>query len=72
MKNSFIKLAAVLAAFAIPALAVDKAHVECHYSSYHAAGKAVVVMAIAKKVDAVAVEKQVNIMVSDAVWLAAE
>jgi hypothetical protein len=65
-------LVAVLAAFAVPALAVDKAQVESHYRSYHAAGKAVVEMAISKNVDVVAVEKQVNVMLADAVWLATE
>lgn len=72
MKTYLIKILAVLAAFTVPALAVDKAQVETHHRSYHAAGKAVVEMAISKNVDAAAVEKRVNVMLADAVWLATE
>lgn len=71
MKNPLIPFLAVLAALAVPALAADKAQIESHYRSYHAAGKAVVEMAIAKNVDAAAVEKHVNVMLADGVWFAA-
>ena len=51
---------------AVTVSAADKAQVESHYKSYHAAGKAVVEMAIAQKVDAAKVAKKVDIMVADA------
>jgi len=72
MKNPYIMLVAVLAAFTVPALAADKAQIESHYRSYHTAGKAVVEMALSKQVDAGAVEKQVNVMLADAIWFAHE
>lgn len=72
MKHPILTLLAAVAAFTVPAVAADKSQVESRYRSYHAAGKAVVAMAIAKNVDAREVEKQVDIMLGDAVWLATE
>ncbi len=74
MKSNTSLFAIVLTALAcaFTASAADKAQVESHYLSYHAAGKAVVEMAIAKKVDAAEVERKVNAMLVDAVWLAGE
>jgi hypothetical protein len=54
------------------ATAADKAALHSHYLSYHAAGKAIIGMALARKVDAAEVEKKVNGMVTDAVWYAGE
>src|SRR5262245_429185 len=50
--------------------AADKAEVETHAKSYHAAGKALVEMAITKKIDPAGLEKQVDTLVADAVWFA--
>ena len=52
--------------------AAEKAELESHASSYHAAGKAIVEMAITKKVDSTEVAKRVETLVSDAIWMAKE
>ena len=52
--------------------AADKAEVDKHYNNYHAAGKAIVEMTISKKVDAAEVEKKVQTLLDDSVWLATE
>ena len=72
MKSNFVLLVSAFALLTSFAHAADKAQVEAHYQSYFTAGKAVVEMAISKKVDAAEVEKRVNIMVADALWLARE
>lgn len=71
MKSKLLVLAA-LAVLVAPLRAADKAQVEAHYQSYYTAGKAVVEMAILRKVDAAEVAKRVDIMVADALWLAGE
>ena len=71
MKSKLLVLAA-LAVLVAPLRAADKAQVEAHYQSYYTAGKAVVEMAISRKVDAAEVAKRVDIMVADALWLAGE
>lgn len=71
MKKLFLTLILTLAAVAA-GRAADAAAVNQHYTSYHAAGKAVVEMAIAKKVDAAEVAKRVEIMVADALWVVQE
>jgi len=73
IKTKCLPFLALLMLALLPALrAADRAQVEARYLSYHAAGKAVVEMAIAKRVDAAEVAKKVEIMVGDAVWLATE
>jgi hypothetical protein len=73
MNTKCIPFLATLILALVPALrAADRAQVEARYLSYHAAGKAVVEMAISRRVDAAEVEKKVEIMVGDAVWLATE
>jgi hypothetical protein len=73
MKYSRSILAATLMAFAtFQTQAADKAAVDTHVNSYLAAGKAIVEMSITKKVDAAEVEKKVQTLVADAVWLATE
>ncbi len=74
MKNYLVLLATSLSVLACgaSASAADKAQIESRYQSYHAAGKAVVAMAITQKVDPAEVAKKVDIMVADALWLAAE
>ncbi len=52
--------------------AASKADVDAKYNSDHAAGKAVLEMALTKKIDAAEVEKKVNAMVADASWIATE
>ena len=70
MKKNLI-LCAVLG-LAFNSRAADTAAINSHYTSYHAAGKAVVDAAIAKKIDAADVAKKVDVMVADAVWFAGE
>lgn len=65
-------LLATVALLTAPLRSADKTQVEARYQSYYTAGKAVVDMAISKKIDAAEVEKRVNIMVADALWFAAE
>lgn len=73
MKNSLLlALTATVFGLATASGATDKAALEAHYLSYHTAGKAVVEMAINKKVDAAEVDKKVQTMVADAAWYAAE
>lgn len=73
MKSKLVTFLAIVLFPLIPALpAADRAQVEARYLSYHAAGKAVVEMAISKQVDAAEVAKKVDTMVNDAVWLATE
>lgn len=72
MKNKIIVLLAVLAAFAVPAVATDKAQVESHYHGYAVAAKSVIDMTLTKKVDAAAVEKLVDTMLPHAIWMARE
>lgn len=71
MKSKLLVLTA-LALLAAPLRAADKAQVEAHYQSYYTAGKAVVEMAVSKKVDAAEVAKRVDTMVADALWFAGE
>ncbi len=73
MKTPALKtLLATFIVAATSAFAADKAAIESHSLSYHAAGKAVVEMALTKKVDAAEVEKKVDTMLADAVWAAGE
>jgi hypothetical protein len=74
MKTKLILLVTSLSALVctVKASAPDKAQVEAHYKSYHAAGKAVVEMAITQKVDPAEVAKKVDIMIADALWLAGQ
>lgn len=58
--------------WATTSFAADRAAIETHYLSYHKAGKTVVEMGLLKKVDAVEVEKNVEVMLADAVWMAGE
>lgn len=69
---SVILAATFLAVASFQAQAADKAAIDSHATSYLAAGKAVVEMSITKKVDAAEVEKKVQTMLADAVWLATE
>ena len=71
MKTKLVLLT-VLAALIAPLRAADKAQIEARYQSYYAAGKAVVDMALSKKIDAAEVAKRVDIMVADAIWFAGE
>lgn len=71
-KTSTLLMAGIVMAFATSLQAADKAEVESHYKSYHDAGKAVVEMALTKKVDAAEVEKKVNTMLTAATWVAGE
>lgn len=70
--KSIVLLLAACAAFTSAARAADKAQIEARYLSYHNAGKAVVTMAVAKKIDPAVIEKHVDTMVADALWFAAE
>lgn len=70
MKTFALFAALALALSPSHLLAADKADVETHAKSYHDAGKALVEMAITKKVDAAALQKQVDVLVTDAVWFA--
>lgn len=74
MKKFWMILAAVLCSAASGSLVAgpDKAVLNQHVLSYHTEGKAVVEMAITKKVDVAAVEKRVSVMLSNAVWTATE
>ncbi len=73
MKYSHSLLAATLMAVAtFQAQSADKAAVDTHVNSYLAAGKAIVEMSITKKLDAAEVDKKVQTLVADAVWLATE
>lgn len=73
MKNQFLYCLILTLSLVPPSLrAADRAAVEARYLSYHKAGKAVVAMALTKRVDAKEVEKQVDVMVADAVWIAGE
>lgn len=74
MKKFWMILAAVLCSATGGSLVAgpDKAVLNQQVLSYHAEGKAVVEMAITKKVDVAAVEKRVSVMLSNAVWTATE
>jgi hypothetical protein len=72
MKTSLLPYLVLAVALVAPASASDKAQIESRCHNYHAAGKAVVAMTISKQVDAAVVEKQVNLMLTEAVWLAQE
>lgn len=73
MKIKCLALFAIVSLSILPCLrAADRAQVEARYLSYHTAGKAVVEMAISRRVDPAEVEKKVDTMVADAVWLATE
>jgi hypothetical protein len=64
---------AIAAGFLAPIThAADKAEVNTRFQTYYKAGKAVVDMAISKKVDAAEVEKKVEVMLAEATWLAKE
>ncbi len=52
--------------------AADKVAIESHFTSYHAAGKAIVEASLTRKVDATELDKKVQTMVADAVWFAGE
>ncbi len=54
------------------AVAADSTAIDARVASYHAAGKAVVDMALSKKVDPAAAAAKVDTMVQDASWLATE
>ncbi len=49
--------------------AADTAELKAHEATYHAAGKALVDMALAKKVNATDAAKHADVLVKDAVWL---
>jgi hypothetical protein len=73
MNRSIIsKLILSVLLFVTTSGAADKAAIDAHYLSYHKAGKAVVEMGLLKKVDAGEVEKNVEVMLADAVWMAGE
>lgn len=72
MKHHLLPLLSACVVLVAPARAASKADVDSHCNSYHAAAKAVIEMAINKKVDAAIVEQKVNVMLADAVWLARE
>lgn len=63
-------LSVVISSFTLTA--ADKAEVDKRYNSYHSAGKAIVEMTISKKVDSSEVEKKVQTLLDEAVWLATE
>lgn len=73
MKKSQLVAASIAGSIAaLTVFAIDRQALESHYLSYHTAGKAVVEMALTKKVDVNQVEQQVRTMVADAVWVAGE
>lgn len=53
-------------------LATDKSELEARCAHYHQNGKAIVEMALLKKVNAADVEKRVGELVTDAVWMGNE
>src|SRR5689334_1121104 len=65
-------IAAFLLALVLPASALDKTELNSRFQNYFKSGKAVVEMAIAKKVDAAEVAKRVDQMLTEAAWLAQE
>ena len=69
---STLALASLTILATLSSSAADKAEIDTHCNSYHAAGKAIVEMAISKKIDAAEVEKKVEILVKEAVWAATE
>lgn len=71
-KTSALIIAGLMLACTLPVRSADQAGVEAHYKTYHDAGKAVVEMALTKKVDPAEVEKKVNSMLTAASWMAAE
>lgn len=74
MKKQIALLFTLLASlvFSPTVNAADKAEIDKHCNTYHAAGKIVIDMAISKKVDVAEVSKQVDIMVQEGVWLCGE
>lgn len=73
MRNPFLSCLILTLSLIPPTLrAADRPAIEARYLSYHKAGKAVVAMALAKRVDVKEVEKQVDVMVADATWIAGE
>lgn len=72
MKKTSTLLTACLLAATFNVIAADKAEIDARYKSYHEAGKAVVEMALTKKVDAAEVEKRVETMLTAATWIAVE
>jgi hypothetical protein len=70
MKTRLILPALAFALSILPCPAADKAEVETRARNYHAAGKSIVEMTITKKIDAATLEKQVDILVTEAVWFA--
>jgi hypothetical protein len=73
MRNQFLSCLLITLSLVPPSSqATDRTAVQSHYLSYHKAGKAVVAMALTKRVDVKEVEKQVDVMVADAAWIAGE
>lgn len=72
MKKASAILTACLVATSFNLTAADNSEVDARYKSYHEAGKAVVEMALTKKVDAAEVEKRVETMLAAATWIATE
>ena len=71
MKTSLLSLLA-LALATLPCFSAEKAEVETRAQNYYTAGKAIVEMAITKKVDGAALEKHVDVLVTEAVWFAGQ
>lgn len=75
MKNFFrVTVAAILtSSLSAPGvLAADAAEAAAHLKSYISAGEAIVAMANSRKVDVEAVDKKVDSMVEEAIWIAKE
>ena len=72
--KKYLSAASVFALVCIPTalFAADPAAVTSHLRSYTSAGEAIVVMANTKKVDVSEVDKKVDAMVADAMWMAEE
>ena len=70
-KTSLLKLCAILG-LAFNVHGADKAALEAHALAYHTAGKAVVEMALTKKIDPAEVDKKVQTMVTEALWFNTE
>ena len=70
-KNTILAFAILLTATAFTH-AADKAEIDTHCNNYRAAGKAIVEMAINKKIDVAEVEKKVQILLTESSWGATE
>lgn len=71
-KKSILAFATLLTFAACNINAADKAEIDTHCNNYHAAGKAIVEMAINKKIDIAEVEKRVQILLTESTWGATE